>query len=191
MAFIKQFGHKPDFNNKADAHNFKTMKRSENWKRENRMIRKEYQKLSNQKEDLANKIVAKLKEYDIIVIQDEMLKTWQAGNHGKKVQHSVLGRVKVKLFNLPDTVVLSQSLPTTKMCTSCGKMHPEMKNLNKRIFECHCDNGNHIKEDRDVHAAQNMIWFYNNNIGVGRTKLSRAEIQRLVDEAIANSNQAG
>ena len=36
-----------------------------------KLIRREYQKLSNRKQDKANKIVSKLKKYETIVIQDE------------------------------------------------------------------------------------------------------------------------
>ena len=42
---------------------------------------------------------------------------------------------------------------------------------------------------RDVHAAQNMVWFYKNNVGVERTKVKRVEMEALVKEALASSNQ--
>ena len=45
----------------------------------------------------------------------------------------------------------------------------------------HCECG--LKEDRDVHAAKNMLWFYENNVGVGRTKFKREEIQEAIDKA--------
>jgi hypothetical protein len=38
-------------------------------------------------------------------------------------------------------------------------------------------------------AAQNMVWFYKNNVGVGRTKVKRVEMEALVKEALASSNQ--
>lgn len=43
--------------------------------------------------------------------------------------------------------------------------------------------------DRDIHAAQNMVWFYENNVGVERTKFKRMEMEALVKEALASSNQ--
>ena len=43
--------------------------------------------------------------------------------------------------------------------------------------------------DRDIHAAQNMVWFYKNNVGVERTKVKRLEMKALVDQAIAMENQ--
>lgn len=60
------------------------------------LIRKEYTKLSNQKNNLANKIVSYLSSFDEVIFQDEQLQHWKVKN-GKSVQHSVLGRVKAKL----------------------------------------------------------------------------------------------
>ena len=46
-----------------------------------------------------------------------------------------------------------------------------------------------MNEDRDVHAAKNMVWFYENNVGVERTKVKRLEMKALVDRALAMENQ--
>ena len=40
--------------------------------------------------------------------------------------------------------------------------------------------------DRDVHAAQNMVWFYENNVGVERTKIKRVEMEALINAAISS-----
>lgn len=148
------------------------------------LIKSQYQKLSNRKNDLANKIVAKFNCYETIVIQDEQLSNWQKSGHGKAVQHSVLGRVKSKLMKNPKTVVLSKTVPTTKLCTNCGIIHDEIK-VWDRIFNCICG----VSMDRDVHAAQNMIWLYENNVGVGRTKFKRMETEALVNSALSRKNQ--
>ena len=65
-------------------------------------IKREYLKLSNKKKDKANKIVHMLKQYDIIVIQDEQLSEWhKQKGMSKVVQHSCMGLIKSKLMNLP------------------------------------------------------------------------------------------
>ena len=46
-------------------------------------------------------------------------------------------------------------MPTTKYCPQCGKLKKDIK-LSDRTYECTC--GYH--EDRDVHAAQNMILLF-------------------------------
>ena len=159
--------------------NRRQIKGSRNWYRTVGQIQKLYQRETNQKNDRANKIVAKLNEYERIVIQDENIHSWQKGGHGRAVQHSVMGSVKTKLKKLGKTVVLDRPLPTTKLCTRCGEFHDEMK-LWDRTFRCSCG----TEMDRDVHAARNMVWFYENNVGVGRTEFKRVEIEALVNSVL-------
>jgi len=122
-----------------------------------KQIRKEYIHINNKKNDISNKIVHSiLSDNKIIVIQDEQISEWrQDGLSGSKVQHSVLGRIKSKLMYSDKVNVLDKWFPTTKYCSNCGtKVELELKD---RIFECpNCRQ----KEDRDIHAANNMIYFY-------------------------------
>lgn len=140
-------------------------------------IKKEYEQISNKKNDIANKFVSKLNKYKTIIIQDEQLNNWMI-NHGRKVQHSILGRVKSRFIKLDNVKVLNKYVPTTKMCVNCGKIH-EMP-LSQRTFKCDCG----LEEDRDLHAANNMVWFYKNNIGVGRTEIKPVELRNLVSKAL-------
>ena len=80
---------------------FRRVKGSNNRYKTIRLIRREYQKLSNRKQDKANKIVSKLKAYDRIYMQDEQIAGWHKGMFGKQVQHSCMGTVKAKLKALP------------------------------------------------------------------------------------------
>jgi transposase len=162
----------------------KKEKGSKNWQRELKKVKKEYQKITNRKEDTANKIVAHLKQYETIIIQDEQLSNWQKNGHGRAVQHSVLGRVKSKLKTMENVVILSKNVPTTKMCTKCGQWHDEIK-VWDRVFKCDCG----VLIDRDIHAAQNMVWFYENQVGVGRPKFKRVEIKALCDAALGSIAQ--
>ena len=125
-------------------------------------LRREYQYLSNVKEDKANKIVHELKQYSTIVIQDEQLKKWhqkEVDENGKDknkvmrkiVQHSCMGLIKSKLINLPQTVVIDKYIPTTKWCPRCHKLNE--LSLNDRTYKCECG----YQEDRDVHSAMNML----------------------------------
>jgi len=152
------------------------------------LIQKEYQKISNQKNDLANKIVADLLQHKNVYMQDENLKGWHKGGHGKAVQHSVLGRVKAKLVLSPRVIVLDRFVPTSKGC-ECGQKHDNLK-LWDRTFVCpHCG----LTEDRDVHAAKNMIRYGkdNNNIKLvrqGLSELTPADIESLAAQAIGQPN---
>jgi len=149
-------------------------KGSNNYKRTIHLIQVEYQKLSNKKNDLANKMVHEFTQYQTVIIQDEQLSNWHKSNHGKAVQHSILGRVKSKLTQHDNVIVLNKWLPTTKLCTNCGKMHNEIK-LYNRTFNCDCG----ISEDRDIHSAKTMIWL--NTVGVGRTDIKRVEFEALLN----------
>ena len=127
-------------------------------------IKKEYKHISNIKNDKANKIVHNLlDENKIIVIQDEQISNWHKTEYmSNKVQHSILGRIKSKLLeHTNQVIVLDKYFPTTKYCTNCK--HSYDIKLQEREFICpYCGK----KEDRDIHAAKNMIYFYQhyNNI---------------------------
>lgn len=134
--------------------------RSNNRNKTIQKIRKEYQKISNKKKDVANQICSELKKYKLVVIQDEQLSKWQRSRHGKKVQHSCMGTIKAKLQSYQNVVVLDRFIPTSKFCSKCGKKHDELK-LWDRTFSCECG----VSQDRDIHAAQNMldIFYLTNN----------------------------
>ena len=140
-------------------------------------IRKEYIHINNKKNDISNKIIHSiLNDNKIIVIQDEQISEWrQDGLSGSKIQHSILGRIKSKLINNDRTIILDKWFPTTKYCRHCGsKVELELKD---RIFECpKCK----IKEDRDIHAANNMIYFYLHSINAPGT-----DVNMLVDNKIS------
>ncbi|MBR0075321.1 MAG: transposase, partial [Synergistaceae bacterium] len=130
----------------------KRKKGSSNRYKMRKLLRKEYQKLDNRKKDKANKIVHELLEHEKIYMQDENLSGWHKGLFGKTVQHSILGAVKAKLMKNERVVVLPKSVATTKTCPNCGRLNKEIT-LSDRIFECSCG----YREDRDIHAAKNMI----------------------------------
>ena len=155
---------------------------SNNYKRTCHLIRVEYQKLFNIKNDLANKIAHNFLQYETVVIQDEQLHNWHKNGHGRKVQHSILGRVKSRLKKKENVIMLNKYLPTTKLCTNCGQIHDEM-NLYDRQFVCSCG----VKEDRDAHSAKTMIWL--NNVGVGRINLKRVELEALLTMKFSSSKQ--
>ena len=69
----------------------KKAKGSKQRKKVNLKVKREYEKIGNQKKDKVNKIVSHLvKEYDTIYMQDEMIKQWHSGLFGKQVQHFLI-----------------------------------------------------------------------------------------------------
>ncbi|MDU6713298.1 MAG: transposase, partial [Staphylococcus aureus] len=131
---------KPGSNNRA-----KTMHRLE----------KVLAKDANKREDIANKIVHELLKNETVYYQDEPIKDWfkKQGQikPGRRLQGSILGRVKAKLERSPRAIMLDRYLATTATCI-CG--HKTKHDPEKRIFVCSkCG----YQDDRDIHAAKNMI----------------------------------
>lgn len=119
-------------------------------------IRRQYQKLANRKIDKVNKIVHKFKQYDTIVIQDEQLSEWhKQKGMSKAVQHSCMGMLKSRLKQLDNVIVLDKYIPTTKWCPCCHRTNE--LSLNERTYKCECG----YEQDRDIHAAQNMLAIKN------------------------------
>ena len=142
------------------------IKCSNNWYKTRSLIRKEYNHISNQKNDISNKIVHDLvSNYKTIVIQDDQLNEWHEGEHtSKTVQHSILGRLKIRLKIYDNVYILDQWFPTTKHCFECGS--DINLTLSDRTFKCPVCGS---ESDRDIHAAKNMIEFYNRYIQWGGT----------------------
>ena len=121
-----------------------------------KQIRRQYLKLTNKKKDKANKIVHKLKQYDCIAIQDEQISSWhKKKGMSKVVQHSCMGMIKSKLMKLDNVIILDKYIPTTKWCPRCHKLNE--LSLNDRTYICECG----YQEDRDIHAAKNMLVIQN------------------------------
>jgi putative transposase len=118
-------------------------------------IKKEYEKITNKKEDTANKIVNYLlSAFDKVCIQDEQLHDWHK-NYGKQVQHSCMGRVKNKLTQHKSVFVLNKWYPSTKKCYNCDKMNEIL--LNENVYKCsNCG----LIENRDVKAAKTIKYQF-------------------------------
>ena len=147
---------------KLQAKLARQIKGSNNYKKTKYLIDKEYIHMSNRKDDIANKLVHRLfAENRLVVIQDDPLNEWHEsdGQYDTKpitVQHSILGRLKSMIKRQPGAIILSRWYATSKKCTNCGHKLKELP-LSERTFVCpKCG----YTEDRDIHAAKNMIYFY-------------------------------
>ena len=154
----------------------KKVPRSNNWYKTQRLIHKEYARLDNRKDAAAIQLTNKvLSENEVLVIQDENLTGWKANGHGKKVQHGILGRVKERLVASPQVRVINRWVPTTKLCTNCGKTYDEITQRERRFVCPHCG---HDDGERDCHSAKDMVWLYLNmrdKIGLDGTEFKRED----------------
>lgn len=148
-------------------------KGSNNYMKTQDKISREYQHITNRRDDIANKLSHEILGYEQVFIQDENIAGWRSkrgfARGGRKIQRSVLGRVKTRLSSNPRVTVLAKHIATTATCV-CGvktKHTPD-----KRIFVCaSCG----YSDDRDIHAAKNMIRLSgvdNLILGTGRTELT-------------------
>ena len=160
---------------------FKKQKNSKRYYKCLNQLQKEYEHLTNKKNDNSNKLIAYLlKRYDVIYFQDEQISKWRKFNKGfaRNIQHSYLGRVKAKLIELQKTersFEISKWSPSTKFCPQCGSLNDGIR-LSDRIFKCDCG----YQFDRDVHAAKNVKLF-------GSTKRAECLEQASVDSLVTTA----
>ena len=134
------------------------VKGSNNYGKTLHLIQREYQKMDNRRDDLANKVVSDFSRYEVVFFQDENLSAWKKRDGyvrgGNKVQKGILGRVKSRLQRKDWAVMIDKSAPTTQFCRDCGvknKHHPD-----ERMYFCpNCG----YEENRDIHATLNMVYF--------------------------------
>ena len=152
-------------------------KGSNNYMKTQDKISREYRHITNRRDDIANKLSHEILGYEQVFIQDENIAGWKSkrsfARGGRKIQQSVLGRMKTRLSSNPRVTVLDKHVATTATCV-CGvktKYTPD-----KRTFVCpSCG----YSDDRDIHAAKNMIRLSgvdNLILGTGRTELTPVEL---------------
>ena len=152
-------------------------KGSNNYMKTQDKISREYQHITNRRDDIANKLSREILGYEQVFIQDENIAGWRSkrgfARGGRKIQRSVLGRVKARLSSNPRVTVLDKHVATTATCV-CGvktKHTPD-----KRTFVCpSCG----YSDDRDIHAAKNMIRLSgvdNLILGMGHIELTPVKL---------------
>lgn len=121
-------------------------------------LRKEAIKISYKKDAKTQEVLNILNKFDRIIMQDEQLSTWQVDGNGKAINHGILGRLKSQLIHSGryNITVLHKYVETTKLCQKCGTSNDCP--TSQRIYECSCG----YQKDRDIHAAENNIFFEEN-----------------------------
>ena len=156
----------------------KATKGSNNWYKLKIQVQKEYERITNSRNDVGNKIVNfLLTNYSIVYFQDEMIQAWHHGRFGKQVQNSCLGRVKAKLKTSPNAIMIERSFPSTKLCLNCGALNT--LSLADRTYKCDCG----YEEDRDIKAAKTILH-------VGRCKTNYVPMERRDFKPVENKTTA-
>ena len=143
-------------------------KRSKNRMKQSVKYERAHMKVCNQKKDMKNKIVHKLKQqYDNFFIQDEQIASWQKNGFGKQINESAIGGIIVDLKKLSTTFIVDKFFPSTQLCNKCD--NKQKMELSDRIYKC-CKCGH--TECRDVNSAKNILKEgLKKQSSVGRTRL--------------------
>jgi putative transposase len=146
--------------------NGKCWVRSNNYKKNQVRLAKQYQKVVNRRKEARIKLVNSIvKRFKVVCFQDENVKGWCSSLFGKKTQNSGLGGIIADLRRRSHTPVeIASNFPSTGLCPVCGLKTPHA--LKDRIFVC--PNCGYTK-DRDIHGA-------NNNLTEGLRLLKKKEI---------------
>lgn len=133
-----------------------------------------FERIHNIQKDYINKLSRDLcKHNELIVVENLDLKemskhtsyldaktSTKGGNHGKSVSLLQWGYFLKKLEEnaekFGDVIVFADKyFPSSQICSSCGRIHSEMKDVSRRTLECEC--GNVI--NRDYNSALNLLKF--------------------------------
>lgn len=165
---------------------------SNNYKKTQDKISREYQHITNRRDDIANKLSHEILGYEQVFMQDENIAGWRSKRGyirgGRKIQRSVLGRVKARLMANPRVTVLGKHVATTATCI-CGV---RMKHTpDKRVFVCDSCG---YKDDRDIHAAKNMVRLSgvdNLELSTDRTELTPVELTTSACDVVGKERSSG
>lgn len=146
---------------------------SKNWNKTRIKLNKEYEKATNIKEDIKNKVVSHLKtKYGTVCFQDENIKAWQR-IWGRKIMITSIGGIISTLKKKVHTPIeVNRMYPSTKTCSKCGNI--QNITLDERVYVCKkCSN----VMDRDYNSSINMEIEGLKQIGTVRTELTPVEIE--------------
>jgi Transposase and inactivated derivatives len=146
---------------------------SKNWNKTRIKLDKEYEKATNIKQDIKNKVVSHLKtKYGTVCFQDENIKAWQR-IWGRKIMITSIGGIISTLKQKVHTLIeVNRMYPSTKTCSKCGNI--QNITLDERVYVCKkCSN----VMDRDYNSSINMEIEGLKQIGTVRTELTPVEIE--------------
>lgn len=141
---------------------------SKRWYKTKEKIAREYERLTNIKYDIINKVCSFLYRYKTVCFQEDNIKGWKEGYFSRPVHYSAVGAIKRRLSNSlrVATVTIERNVPTTKTCSNCGNRREVL--LSDRVFKCSVC-GQEV--DRDLNAAINML----KAVGLDRSEITPVE----------------
>ena len=135
-------------------------KGSNNYGKQKRRVARCHEKIRHQREDYQHKLSRKIADgYDAVAVEDLDMKALSQCLHlGKGVMDNAYGAFLQKLaYKLEEhggqLIRIDRWYPSSQICSGCGHIHPEVKDLNIREWFCDWCLEYH---DRDENAAINI-----------------------------------
>ena len=135
-------------------------RKSNNWVKQYRKVAKLHAHIANQRIDMLHKASTEIaNRYDVVCVENLNMKSLsnKGFGNGKATMDNGYGMIlNLLAYKLDDRgkhlVKIDKWYPSSQLCSVCGVIHPEMKDLDVRTMDCTC--GNHM--DRDINAAINI-----------------------------------
>ena len=135
--------------------------KSKNYLKQQNRVNKIYRHSANQRKDYLHKISTGIaNRYDAVCVEDLNMRSMsnKGFRNGKATLDNGYGMFRDMLeYKLTDRgkyfIKIDKWYPSSQLCPMCGSLHPEMKDLSRRIFTCECG----YTADRDMNAAKNIL----------------------------------
>ena len=135
--------------------------KSSNYMKQLRKVNRIYKHIANQRLDNLHKISAEIaNQYDVVCVESLNMKSManRSFGNGKATLDNGYGMLLNMLeYKLSDRnkylVKVDKWFPSSQICSCCGTLHPEMKDLSKRKMICGCG----LAISRDQNAAINIL----------------------------------
>ncbi len=148
---------------------------SKNWNKTRIKLNKEYDKATNIKQDIKNKVVSFLKDkYGTVCFQDENVKAWQRIWGRKILTTSIGGIISTLKKKVHTPIEVPKMYPSTKTCSKCGNIQDIA--LDERVYVCKNKKCSNIM-DRDYNSSINIENEGLKRVGMVRTELTPVEIE--------------
>lgn len=134
--------------------------KSNNYIKQLRKVNKIHRHISNQRLDNLHKISTEIaNQYDVVCVESLNMKAMSNkgfGNAKATLDNGYGLFLNILEYKLADRgkylIKIDKWFPSSQKCHSCGILHPEMKDLRIRTFECDCG----LIMNRDQNAAINI-----------------------------------
>ncbi len=148
---------------------------SKNWNKTRIKLNKEYEKTTNIKQDIKNKVVSFLKDkYGTVCFQDENIKAWQRIWGRKILSTSIGGIISTLKKKVHTPVEVNRMYPSTRTCSKCGNIQDIA--LDERVYVCKNKKCGNIM-DRDHNSGINIENEGLKQVGAVRIELTPVEIE--------------